>query len=263
MKDKGAFSPLLFDGSDMKKYTDKELISFGLTPDRIPKHIAIVMDGNGRWATAKGLPRAAGHRAGVNALKEIIRFTSDIGTESLTLYAFSTENRKRPKEEIGILCGLLIEYFNREIDELHANGVRIRSIGDLSWFPTAVQETVRAAEAKTANNPGLKLNIALNYGARAELVRAVRLALAETHAPDEDAIAKHLYTADSGDVDLLIRTGGEARVSNFLLWQIAYAELYFTDVKWPDFTRAELIKALQDFAKRERRFGGLKTNGAK
>lgn len=263
MKDKGAFSPLLFDGSDMKKYTDKELVSFGLTPDRIPKHIAIVMDGNGRWATAKGLPRAAGHRAGVNALKEIIRFTSDVGTESLTLYAFSTENRKRPKEEIGILCGLLIEYFNREIDELHANGVRIRSIGDLSWFPTAVQETVRAAEAKTANNPGLKLNIALNYGARAELVRAVRLALAETDAPDEDTIAKHLYTADSGDVDLLIRTGGEARVSNFLLWQIAYAELYFTDVKWPDFTRAELIRALQDFAKRERRFGGLKTNGAK
>ena len=247
----------------MKKYSDRELKAFGLNPERIPKHIAIVMDGNGRWATEKGMPRGMGHRAGVNALRDIIRFTSDIGAESLTIYAFSTENRKRPKEEIGILCGLLIEYFNKEIDELHENGVRIRSIGDLSWFPTAVQETVRAAEKKTAQNPGLKLNIALNYGGRAELVRAMRLAMRETDEPDEDAISRNLYTADSGDVDLLIRTGGDERVSNFLLWQIAYAELYFTDVKWPDFTRDELIGALQAFAGRERRFGGLKSNGAK
>lgn len=247
----------------MKKYSDSELTSFGLDPKKIPKHVAIVMDGNGRWATAKGLPRGAGHRAGVNALKDIIRFTSDIGVESLTLYAFSTENRKRPKEEIGILCGLLIEYFNREIDELHENGVRIKSIGDLSWFPTAVQETVRAAERKTASNPGLKLNIALNYGGRAELLRAMKLAFSEEDDPDEAAISRNLYTADSGDVDLLIRTGGEARVSNFLLWQIAYAELYFTDVRWPDFSREELIKALKDFAGRDRRYGGLKANGAK
>ena len=247
----------------MRKYSDQEIKAFGLRPDRIPKHVAIVMDGNGRWATAKGLPRAAGHRAGVNALKEIIRFTSDVGVESLTLYAFSTENRKRPKDEIGILCGLLIEYFNREIDELHENGVRIKSIGDLSWFPTAVQETVRAAERKTADNSGLKLNIALNYGGRAELLRAMKLAFSETAEPDETTISRFLYTADSGDVDLLIRTGGEARVSNFLLWQIAYAELYFTAVKWPDFTREELIKALKDFAGRDRRYGGLKPNGAK
>ena len=128
--------PLVRQENGMKKYTDQEIKAFGLDPERIPKHVAIVMDGNGRWATAKGLPRAAGHRAGVNALRDIIRFTSDIGVESLTIYAFSTENRKRPKEEIGILCGLLIEYFNREIDELHANAVRIKSIGDLSWFPT-------------------------------------------------------------------------------------------------------------------------------
>lgn len=247
----------------MRKYSDREIRAFGLDPAGIPKHIAIVMDGNGRWATAKGLPRGAGHRAGVNALRDIIRFTSDVGAESLTIYAFSTENRKRPKEEIGILCGLLIEYFNREIDELHENGVRIKSIGDLSWFPTAVQETVRAAEEKTAQNPGLKLNIALNYGGRAELVRAMKLAFSETDEPDEDAISRNLYTADSGDVDLLIRTGGDVRISNFLLWQSAYAELYFTDVKWPDFTREELIKALKDFASRDRRFGGLKTNGAK
>lgn len=247
----------------MKKYSDQEIRAFGLKPDRIPKHIAIVMDGNGRWAIAKGLPRAAGHRAGVNALRDIIRFTSDVGVESLTIYAFSTENRKRPKDEIGILCGLLIEYFNREIDELHQNAVRIKSIGDLSWFPTAVQETVRTAEKKTADNPGLKLNIALNYGGRAELVRAMRLAFSQDDEPDEEAISRNLYTADSGDVDLLIRTGGDERVSNFLLWQIAYAELYFTDVRWPDFTREELIKALRSFAGRERRFGGLKSNGTK
>ncbi len=247
----------------MRKYSEQELIAFGLVPDRIPKHIAIVMDGNGRWATAKGLPRPAGHRAGVSAVKEIIRFTSDIGAESLTLYAFSTENRKRPKEEVGLLCGLLIESVNREIDELHANNVCIKSIGDLSWFPTAVQETVRAAEEKTKNNTGLKVNVALNYGGRAELVRAMRLAFAESEDADESTIAKHLYTARSGDVDLLIRTGGEARISNFLLWQIAYAELYFTNVMWPDFTREELIKALKNFAGRDRRFGGLNANGAK
>lgn len=247
----------------MKKYTDSEICAFGLNPERIPKHVAIVMDGNGRWATQRGLPRGAGHRAGVNALRDIIRFCSDVGVESLTIYAFSTENRKRPKEEIGVLCGLLIEYFNREIDELHANAVRIKSIGDLSWFPTAVQETVRNAEQRTAQNRGLKLNIALNYGARAELLRAMRLAAENGKELNEALISDYLYTADSGDVDLLIRTGGELRVSNFLLWQIAYAELYFCDVKWPDFTREELIKAFRDFAGRERRFGGLKTSGAK
>lgn len=244
----------------MRKYTDNEIKAFGLVPDRIPKHIAIVMDGNGRWATGRGLPRGAGHRAGVNALREIIRFSSDIGVDALTIYAFSTENRKRPKEEIGILCALLIEYFNREIDELHANAVRIKSIGDLSWFPPAVQEAVRAAEQKTRDNKGLKLNIALNYGGRDELIRAMQKA---AEPLTEQALSALLDTADSGDVDLFIRTGGELRISNFLLWQIAYAELYFTDVKWPDFTREELIKAMQDFARRERRFGGLKTDGAK
>ncbi len=247
----------------MKQYTDRELAAFGLDAQRIPKHIAIIMDGNGRWATQKGLPRAAGHRAGVNALREIIRFCSDIGVEALTLYAFSTENRKRPKEEIGVLCGLLIEYFNREIDELHANAVRIRSIGDLSWFPGAVQEAVRNAEQKTANNVGLKLNIALNYGGRAELVSAMRRAIDAGEPLAEDTLGRYLDTADAGDVDLLIRTSGELRISNFLLWQIAYAELYFTDVKWPDFTREELLRALRDYAGRDRRFGGLKTDGVK
>lgn len=247
----------------MRKYTDQQMKAFGLKPERIPKHVAIVMDGNGRWATSRGLPRAAGHRAGMNTVKEIIRAASDLGVESLTLYAFSTENRKRPKDEIGILCGLLIEYFNREIEEMHRNGVRVKAIGDLSWFPTAVQETVRNAEIKTANNTGLKVNLALNYGARAELVRAMKLAFAEDPDADESTIAQKLYTVESGDVDLLIRTGGDIRVSNFLLWQIAYAELYFTDVRWPDFTLDELVKAFRDFAGRDRRFGGLKSNKAK
>ena len=170
-----------------------------------------------------------------------------------SLYAFSTENRKRPKEEIGVLCGLLIEYFNREIDELHANAVRIRSIGDLSWFPGAVQEAVRNAEQKTAKNVGLKLNIALNYGGRAELVSAMRRAIDAGEPLAEDTLGQYLDTADAGDVDLLIRTSGELRISNFLLWQIAYAELYFTDVKWPDFTREELLRALRDYAGRDRR----------
>ena len=247
----------------MRKYTDQQMKASGLKPECIPKHVAIVMDGNGRWATSRGLPRAAGHRAGMNTVKEIIRAASDLGVESLTLYAFSTENRKRPKDEIGILCSLLIEYFNREIEEMHRNGVRVKAIGDMTWFPTAVQETVRNAEIKTANNTGLKVNLALNYGARAELVRAMRLAFAEDPEADESAIAQKLYTTDSGDVDLLIRTGGDVRVSNFLLWQIAYAELYFTDVRWPDFTLNELVKAFRDFAGRERRFGGLKSNQAK
>ncbi len=247
----------------MRKYTDQQMKAFGLKPERIPKHVAIVMDGNGRWATSRGLPRAAGHRAGMNTVKEIIRAASDLGVESLTLYAFSTENRKRPKDEIGILCSLLIEYFNREIEEMHRNGVRVKAIGDMTWFPTAVQETVRNAEIKTANNTGLKVNLALNYGARAELVRAMRLAFAEDPEADESAIAQKLYTTDSGDVDLLIRTGGDIRVSNFLLWQIAYAELYFTDVRWPDFTMDELVNAFRDFAGRDRRFGGLKSNKAK
>ncbi len=243
------------------KYTDAELNEFGLVRKRIPRHVAIIMDGNGRWAKARGQMRSAGHRAGVNALRDIIRFSSDAGIEALTVYAFSTENKKRPPEEIGVLCGLLIEYFRKEIDELDENRVCIRCIGDLSWFPENVQEAVRNAEARTAKNEGLKLNIALNYGSQAEIIRAMQLAsnvaLAEGRTPTQADFEANLYTAGLPEVDLLIRTSGEERISNFLLYQLAYAELYFTDVYWPDFTKELYWEALRDYAKRVRRFGGL------
>lgn len=228
----------------------------------VPQHIAIIMDGNGRWAKRRGLPRAAGHRQGVNTLREIIRFSSDCGVEALTLYAFSTENRKRPAEEIGVLCGLLIEYFKREIDELHANGVQIRSIGVLDWFPKEVQQAVRDAEERTRNNRGLKLSIALNYGSQDELLRAVqsvsRIAMETGELPTQAMFEDALDTKGLPMVDLLIRTSGELRISNFLLYQLAYAELYFTEVFWPDFDREEYVTALRAFASRSRRFGGLK-----
>lgn len=243
------------------RYSDEQLAAFGLKRETIPRHVAIIMDGNGRWAKARGLGRSAGHRAGVNALRDIIRFSSDAGIEALTVYAFSTENKKRPPEEIGVLCSLLIEYFKKEIDELDENRVCIRCIGDLSWFPENVQNAVRKAEARTAKNEGLKLNIALNYGSQAEIIRAMQLACEaagkEKRTPTQADFEANLYTAGLPPVDLLIRTSGEERISNFLLYQLAYAELYFTDVYWPDFTKDIYIEALRSFAGRSRRFGGL------
>ena len=243
------------------RYSDDQLAPFGLKRETIPRHVAIIMDGNGRWAKARGLGRSAGHRAGVNALRDIIRFSSDAGIEALTVYAFSTENKKRPPEEISVLCSLLIEYFKKEIDELDENRVCIRSIGDLSWFPENVQNAVRKAEARTAKNEGLKLNIALNYGSQAEIIRAMQLACEtagkEKRTPTQADFEANLYTAGLPPVDLLIRTSGEERLSNFLLYQLAYAELYFTDVYWPDFTKDIYIEALRSFAGRSRRFGGL------
>lgn len=244
------------------RYTEEQLNAMGLSRERIPAHVAVIMDGNGRWATARGLSRSAGHRQGVNALREIIRFSSDIGVKALTLYAFSTENRKRPKEEIGVLCALLIEYFKREIDELHQNKVCIRSIGDLSWFPSNVQEAVRNAEERTRNNVGLKLNIALNYGSQDEILRAVRTvsqrAIETGELPTQEQFEDALDTKGLPSVDLLIRTSGELRISNFLLYQLAYAELYFTDAYWPDFSKDAYLDALKDFGKRKRRFGDVK-----
>ncbi|MDO4852654.1 MAG: polyprenyl diphosphate synthase [Clostridia bacterium] len=243
------------------KYSDTDLLGFGLKREAVPRHVAIIMDGNGRWAKARGQMRSAGHRAGVNALRDIIRFSSDAGIEALTVYAFSTENRKRPPEEIGVLCALLIEYFKKEIDELDENRVCIRSIGELSWFPENVQAAVRSAEQRTARNEGLKLNIALNYGSQAEIIRAMQLAakmaVAENREPTQADFEANLYTAGLPPVDLLIRTSGEERISNFLLYQLAYAELYFTDTYWPDFSKEEYIRALQAFMHRSRRFGGL------
>lgn len=231
----------------------------------IPRHVAIIMDGNGRWATKRGLPRSAGHRAGMEALRDLITASSELGIEALTLYAFSTENWKRPRDEVGTLFSLVVEYFNREISELHEKGVRIRVLGDMSRVPQKARAALMRAEDMTHDNRGLKLNLAINYGARAELVRAAK-ALAEDvsnggmapDAIDEAAVSSRLYTSGQPDVDLLIRTGGEMRLSNFLLYQSAYAELLFTDTLFPDFDKAHYLDAIHEFQGRSRRFGAIK-----
>ncbi len=245
----------------MAKYSSGDLIGMGLDPDALPAHVAIIMDGNGRWAQKRSLPRSFGHRAGVNRLREIIRFSSDAGIRALSLYAFSTENWKRPSDEVGTLMSLLVEYFTNEIDELNENNVRIRALGDVDSMPDKVRAAVRSAEQRTSANTGLCLNIALNYGSKAEILNAVRLAAKlpaeQLAALDDAAFSELLYTRGLPELDLLIRTGGEQRVSNFLLYQAAYAELLFTDDFWPDFTTQRYIDALCEFARRSRRFGGL------
>lgn len=230
---------------------------------KLPRHIAIIMDGNGRWAKKRLLPRAAGHRAGVEALRAVITRCDELGIEALTVYAFSTENWSRSREEVGALMGLLLEYFSREIDELHRKNVRILILGDVDGLPPRQREAVRAAMSRTRANTGLKLNIALNYGARAELARAARSLAAraaagelEPGAIDERALADELYTAGLPEVDLLIRTSGEQRLSNFLLYQLAYAEFVFNPVLWPDYGAAELDGDIAEYARRQRRFGG-------
>ena len=217
------------------------------------------MDGNGRWAKQRHLPRIAGHRAGVEAVRGVARGARDMGLEALTLYAFSTENWKRPAEEIGDLMGLLKRYIQSDIDEFVANNVQLRILGDLSRFAPDVRQVVEDAVARTAANTGSILAVALGYGAQDEIVRAARR-LAErggTDAITAEGIDAELYTAGLPPLDLVIRTSGEQRLSNFLLWQAAYAEFWFTDVLWPDFTADHLAQAVEDFARRERRFGGL------
>lgn len=245
----------------MAKLTNENLKELGLAAESLPRHVAIIMDGNGRWAQKRGLPRPVGHRAGTERLRELIRFSSDAGIEALTLYAFSTENWKRPAEEKSVLFGLLIEYFNREIDELHENKVRISIWGEKAPFPENVRRALEKAEERTKDNTGLKLNICLNYGSRDEILRAVQLCAKEAMAtgklPEQVDFEKYLYSHGTPEVDLLIRTSGEERVSNFLLYQLAYSEMVFTPVLWPDFTREEYIKALIEYAHRGRRFGGV------
>ena len=240
-----------------------------LPPDRLPRHVAIIMDGNGRWASARGLPRSAGHAAGTEALRDIIRASDDWGIECLTIYAFSTENWARSKDEVGALMSLLLRYFASEIDELDEKNVRILILGDVAGLPAPQRDAVERAMARTKYNTGLKLNIALNYGGRAELIRAARR-LAERvqsgelqpGAIDEAAFARELYTAGQPDVDLLIRTSGELRLSNFLPWQTAYAEMVFDKTYWPDFDRAAYLRALREYAGRSRRFGREKAEGS-
>ncbi|WP_343864092.1 isoprenyl transferase [Caenispirillum bisanense] len=230
-----------------------------------PVHVAIIMDGNGRWAKARSLPRTAGHRQGAKAVRRVVRAAGELGIGYLTLFAFSSENWRRPDDEVSELRGLLRLYLRNEIAELHANGVRLRVIGDRDRFGPETVRLIEDAEARTRANAGLQLTIALSYGGRAEIVAAARRLAEEARAGridpaaiDEAAVAGRLFTADIPDPDLLIRTSGEQRVSNFLLWQIAYAEMVFTDTLWPDFTRVELEAAVAAFHGRERRYGGVK-----
>ncbi|HEX7360344.1 MAG TPA: isoprenyl transferase [Bryobacteraceae bacterium] len=240
-------------------------LAMQLDPNRLPSHIAIIMDGNGRWARQRNFPRLLGHRAGIETVRTVVEACAQLGLEALTLYAFSVENWKRPRHEIEGLWRLLRYYLRRELPVLNRNRIRLGAIGRLDSLPRTVQQELEFASAKTAENRGMRLNLAINYGGRTELVDAVNAAIAKarlegrlnTLEVSEDTIAAHLYTAGLKDPDLLIRTSGEMRVSNFLLWQIAYAELYVTETLWPDFSRMELLQAILEYQARDRRFGGI------
>lgn len=232
-------------------------------PSKLPRHVAIIMDGNGRWAEGRGLPRTAGHYAGAEALRGIIQASDDWHIEALTIYAFSTENWARPQEEVSALMALMLKLFTAEIDELHAKHACIRIIGDIEGLPGPQRDIVKKAMERTKDNKGLKLNVALNYGGRQELLSAAKAMAARVSADEmlnasEADFSMGLYTYGLPDVDLLIRTSGERRISNFLLWQAAYAELIFNDVMWPDYTREIYLRDLHEFAARDRRFGKVK-----
>ena len=243
---------------------EEERLLLDVDADRLPQHIAVIMDGNGRWAQRRHLPRVAGHRAGVQSARTVIETCAKLGIPALTLYAFSMENWRRPKAEIDFLMRLLREYLRKEIPAIQRNNIRMIFIGRTDQLQDEVRADIDRAVEQTAGNTGMTLAVALNYGGRAELVDAFNRILDRvrnnglaTARVDEDLISQHLYTSGLADPDLLIRTSGEMRVSNFLLWQIAYAEIYVTETLWPDFTRAQLFEALLDFQKRERRYGGL------
>jgi len=237
-----------------------------LNPDHLPKHLAVIMDGNGRWAQRRHLPRIAGHRKGTEAARITIETCSRLKIEALTLYAFSVENWRRPKAEIDFLMQLLREYIRQEMPLIQRNNIRMRFLGRADELPAAVQRDTREAMEATAGNSGMVLCVALNYGGRAEIVDAANALLAERQTAGNAArltegdIERHLYTTGLSDPDLLIRTSGEMRVSNFLLWQIAYAEIFVTETLWPDFNRARLLEAFVDFQKRDRRYGGIGEN---
>jgi undecaprenyl diphosphate synthase len=245
-------------------FSDPDQLPAQLDPARLPRHVAVIMDGNGRWARQRGLPRAMGHRAGVEVLKRTLRHCSDWGIGALTAYAFSTENWTRPGEEVAFLMALFERVLARELESLERQQVRIRFLGELEPLPEGLQVLIADATARTAGNTGIHFNVCTNYGGRRELVRAARR-LAERAARgdldpasiDESLFASELFTAGDADPDLLIRTSGEQRISNFLLWQLAYAELHITDVLWPAFDTEALLTALLDYQGRQRRFGGV------
>jgi undecaprenyl diphosphate synthase len=233
-----------------------------LNTQKLPRHIAVIMDGNGRWAQRRGLPRVEGHREGMQSVRTIIRSCDDLKIPYLTLYAFSTENWKRPGQEIKFLMNLLIEYLRREMDELHRKGVKIRMLGQRDPVPANVLECIDEAVVRTRDNTGLNLNLAFNYGGRREILEAVSAwTRANTPAAEltEEAFSRLLYTSGQPDPDLLIRTSGEMRLSNFLLWQLAYSEIVVSPVLWPEFREKEFMAVLEEYQKRERRFGGVES----
>ena len=242
-----------------------ENLFYDINLDKVPAHIAIIMDGNGRWAKSRFMPRTYGHKVGVETIRKVVKECSRLGVKYLTLYAFSTENWKRPKEEVSALMGLLVKYLRNELEELHKNNVKILTIGDISKLPQACIEELDHAKEKTKDNTGLVMSLALNYGGRNDLVNAVKNISQEVvdgkiSVDDigDDLISSPLSTKESPDPDLVVRTSGEQRLSNFLLWELAYSEFYFADIHWPDFDEKELQKAIFAYQSRDRRFGGIK-----
>jgi len=240
----------------------KEQYKLDIPAEKLPRHVAIIMDGNGRWAEQRSLPRFSGHRAGVETLRRVVQMSGELGIHSLTLFAFSSENWRRPKKEVGLLMELFMTALGREVSKLHETGVKLNVIGDLDAFPTKLQKRIQKSIHLTQNNAGLHLNIAANYGGKWDIIQATkklaeRVAKGEISSDDinEDMLQQHLTMHDQPEPDLFIRTGGEQRISNFLVWQLAYTELYFTRTLWPDFDREEYTKALTSFATRQRRFG--------
>jgi undecaprenyl diphosphate synthase len=249
--------------SQLRKGSHEERLFQQINLERLPQHVAIIMDGNGRWAQKRHLPRVAGHRAGIDAVRDAVETSARLQLKALTLYAFSTENWKRPASEVATLMRLLKEFIGRELDTMTRYNIQFRPMGRIQELDKSIQLALKRAEDRTAGNTGLLFNVALNYSGRAELADAFQAILkeqAEKKHPgpvDEKIIASHLYTAHLPDPDLLIRTSGELRVSNFLLWQIAYTEIWVTETLWPDFRRKDFFEALLAFQKRERRYGGL------
>ena len=246
--------------------SDEEELVRSIDFGRLPRHVAVIMDGNGRWAQLRHKRRVEGHRAGIQAVQDTVETSARIGLEVLTLYAFSIENWKRPRSEVSTLMGLLKRYLRSELKTLRDNDIRFRVLGRMSDLPDDVQDELKRAEERTRGNGGLRFNVALNYGGRAEITDAVRDLFVELlqdgrdpSSIDERSLAAHLYTAGQPDPDLLIRTSGELRISNFLLWQIAYAEIWVPDVLWPDFRRRHLLQAIGDCQTRARRYGGINT----
>ncbi len=245
---------------------DEEILKSRIDKDRLPKHVAIIMDGNGRWACQRNKPRTFGHEAGVEAVRKTVRAAAELGVKYLTLFTFSVENWNRPRDEVTALMKLLSRTTRKEIDELNRNNVRLITTGRIEGLSLSRRKALNMAMEKTRDNSGLVLNLALNYGGRTEIIDAVRTIAAEVKSGildpariDENVFSKYLYTAALPDPDLLIRTSGEMRISNFLLWQTSYTEMYVTDVLWPDFGRKELFEAVIEYQKRDRRFGKVRT----